>query len=92
MEREKLNYTPEEAREIIQDDHMNFRVISHELLSHSRWSLHYQTIVQRFADDKFFATTYSKGSTEQQDERPYENESPLFTEVFPVEKTVTVYE
>ena len=92
MERESLKFDAQEAREIIANDHTDFKVVQSTLLSHSRWSLHYETIVQRFSDGKYFSTCYQVGATEQQDERPYEYETPHFKEVFPTEKTVTVYE
>jgi hypothetical protein len=57
----------------------------------SRWSIHYERVFKY--DGKFYRTHYSVGATEQQDERPYEYEDDEIEceEVFPVEKTVTVY-
>jgi len=92
MERETLTFSSETAREIIFDDDEDFRLVETEQLTNSRWSLHYRTVVKRTADGKFFATVYSKGATEYQEERPFDNDPPVFTEVFPVEKTITVYE
>ena len=90
--KEKLELTPEKAREIIFGDDIDFDVIEDKIYSTSRWSLHYKVIVKRISDGKFFLSKYSKGATEGQEERPYEYNKPVFEEVFPVEKTITVYE
>ena len=42
--------------------------------------------------NKFFSVIYSVGATEQQDEQAFEYSDAKFTEVFPVEKTITIYE
>jgi hypothetical protein len=45
-------------------------------------------------EDKLYKTSYSTGATEYQDEDPYEYEDDVIEcpEVFPVEKTIIVYE
>lgn len=92
MEREKLRLTPEEAREILWNQNKNFKIIKNEIVDTSRWSVNYDLIVQRISDGKFFNDGYSKGATESQDEMSWEFTTPDFTEVFPVEKTIVVYE
>lgn len=91
-EREKLVLTPEEGRSIVYDDHDDFELISKEITDTSRWSIFYENIYKRISDGKFFKTNYSEGATECQDESPYEYDDAVFEEVFPVEKTVIVYE
>lgn len=91
-EREKLVLTPEEGRSIVYDDHDDFELISKEITDTSRWSIFYENIYKRISDGKFFKTNYSEGATEHQDESPYEYDDAVFEEVFPVEKTVIVYE
>jgi hypothetical protein len=92
MERETLNFSAQKARDIIFDDDEEFVVVETEQIGNSRWSLHYRAIVHRALDDKYFAVTYSKGATEQQEQRPFDDEPPVFTQVFPTIKTITVYE
>ncbi len=92
MAREQFIPTVQDAREIIFGDHLGFNLVSTEIIDHQRWSVHSEAIVQRIADSKFFRTRYSQGATESQDERPFEFETPVFTEVIPVQKTITVYE
>lgn len=57
-----------------------------------RWTI---TYVQVFSyEGKYYQMTYSEGSTEMQDEKPFEYEGDFIEcpEVKPVEKTVLVYE
>lgn len=92
MNREKLNLTKEQAREIIWDDNEDFIEIRNEIVDHGRWTVTYEIIVQRKSDGKYFRDEYRQGATENQDERPYEYTEPDFTEVFPVTKTYIDYE
>ena len=62
------------------------------IIGHRRWSLDYERV---FAyEGRFYLTVYSVGATERQEERPYEYEGNEIecVEVFPREKTITVYE
>jgi len=63
-----------------------------KIIGKGRWSVHYERVFKH--DGKFYATTYQMGATEGQDERPYEydDDEVECKEVFPVEKTITVYE
>ncbi len=90
--REKLILTKEQAKEIIYEDSDEYNVIEDEIDDTSRWSENHSIVIQRISDGKFFADTYSKGLTESQDERPYDNSDPDFVEVFPVERTIISYE
>ncbi len=90
--REKLNLTVEEARDLVYGDHPGFKEIENEIVDQTRWSIVHLCTVQRLSDGKFFQDSYSTGATEQQYERPFENDEPNFTEVFRVEKVTYVYE
>jgi hypothetical protein len=74
----------------------NFVSISEDIVNTSRWTVEYKQIF-KFTDEqgvaRFYKTYYSRGATEQQDERPYEFKNDLIecTEVVPVKKQVTVY-
>jgi len=105
--REILTVTPEEARDIVfeggygpwntdtRDDtpgYQSFKKISEEIVDHSRWAVGYHIIVQRENDGKFFSSSYKVGATESQDQSPYDYDTPVFKEVFRVEKTIITYE
>lgn len=62
-----------------------------KVIDTSRWSIHHERVFKY--DGKLYKTFYSRGSTESQDESPYEYENVEIEcdEVFAVEKTVTVY-
>lgn len=92
IEREKLNITKQQAREIIWGDSAEFEIISDDIIDNSRWSIIHEIVVKRIIDGKFFRDHYQRGSTEQQDESPYEYSEPDFREVFPKLKTITIYE
>jgi hypothetical protein len=92
MNREILNLTSEQGRDIVYGDDSNFVTIEDKIVGTRRWSIEYEIVVQRKSDGKYFKDGYRRGATESQDERPYEYLEPNFTEVFPVTKTYIVYE
>ena len=63
--REKLNLTKEQAREITWGDSEDFEIISDQIISNTRWSIHHWIIVKRKSDGKYFADRYSLGATER---------------------------
>lgn len=92
MEKTILKLTPEEGRSIVWDDHDDFEKVETNIVDVTRWSVVYENIYKQKSNGKFFRTSYSVGATESQDEQPYEYvKEAVFTEVFPVEKLVTVY-
>lgn len=61
-----------------------------EITDTTRWSTHHELIFKH--DGKLYSATYSRGATEQQDERPWDGEDEIeCTEVEAYEKTVTDY-
>lgn len=68
------------------------KTVEERITGHSRWSIHYETVFMH--DGRFYKTTYSRGATESQDERPYEYEPDEIEcpEVKAVEKVITVWE
>ena len=92
MNREKLNLTSEQGRDIVDGDDSNFVTIEDKIVGTRRWSDIYQIVVQRKTDGKYFKDGYCRGATESQDESPYEYSEPNFTEVFAVTKTYIDYE
>lgn len=90
-QREALALTRSEACDAKDGDNPQFKVISDEIIEHSRWSVLHWVVLQRISDGRFFADSYGVGATESQDERPWEYTAPDFREVFPVERTVVEY-
>lgn len=68
------------------------KTIYNRVTGTSRWSIDYERVFEH--EGKYYLTTYSVGATEQQDERAYEYDPDEIecVEVFPQERTVTVYE
>lgn len=66
--------------------------VVNQISDSSRWSIYYDRVIK--VDGKFYQANYSVGATEQQDERPYEYDGDEIEcrEVFPVQKTITIYE
>ena len=69
-----------------------FNTIERKITSIGRWSTHYRDIFEH--EGKFYETKFSRGSTEQQDESPYQYDPDEIEckEVFPIEKTIIVYQ
>lgn len=93
MEKQMLDITTEDAQALASKDYDEsiYNVISDDILGKTRWSYQRRLVVQTISDGRFWASVYSIGATESQDESPYEYGKPEFIEVFPVTKTVTVY-
>lgn len=65
-------------------------VVLDEIESQGRWETHHRLVFEY--DGKLYETNYSKGSTEYQDCRPWENETSVECwEVERYEKTITDY-
>ena len=69
-----------------------FKVIERKIIDHTRWSVISSIVVEK--DGKFYASSYSIGATESQDESPYENDGDQieFREVQKKEVLTIVYE
>jgi hypothetical protein len=91
MNKEKLNLTAEQGRDIIYKNDSNFEIIQNKIVGTRRWAIEYEIVVKRISDGKFFKDAYRRGATENQDERPYEYSEPNFMEVEPVETTIIEY-
>ena len=90
-EREVFKVEPRDAREIVSGDDERFKLIQEEIDGTSRWTVDYSVIVQRISDGKYFSSCYSCGATEMQEQLPYDNDEPEFTEVFKEEKVIEVF-
>lgn len=81
-----------EACNIATGRHENFEQIEEEIVDSGRWDVVYEVVVRRKSDGKYFASCFTKGATEMQDQSPYEYDERKFWEVVPKTKTITVYE
>lgn len=74
------------------DPPKGMEIIENRLVGRSRWALRYR-LVFKF-DEHFYESSYYIGATEQQDQRPYEDDLGMVEcpEVVPVQTTVTIYE
>ena len=68
------------------------RTVHLAIVDHRRWAVVYERIFEH--EGRFFKTRYNVGATESQDEQHYQYEPDEIecVEVFPVERTITVYE
>jgi hypothetical protein len=65
-------------------------ILRNEQIDNTRWSIVYELVFKH--DGKLYRTEYSRGATEQQDERPWQYDDEVeCTEVEAFEKTVTDY-
>jgi hypothetical protein len=87
-----MKFPKETLQELLSDKVDGFEVVEDKITYTSRWSIHYRLVFKH--DGKFYLTSYSVGATESQDESPFEYspDEVECKEVFPVEKTVIVYE
>lgn len=87
-----MKFPKETLREMLWDEVDGFEIIETEIVDTTRWSIIHSLVFKH--DGKFYATSYSVGATENQDESPFEYDPDEIEckEVFPVEKTIIVYE
>jgi len=81
------------SKEFLRDDRGNKETtVLDEIIDQTRWSTVNRRVFKH--EGKFYETVYSYGSTESQDESPYEYDEDEIEckEVFEVQKLVTVYE
>lgn len=72
-------------------DEDQVEVLEDEIMDHTRWSVVHSLIVR--IGDKFYQTSYSRGATESQDERPFEYDDEVeFVQVEQIEKVIKVWE
>jgi hypothetical protein len=90
---EKIELTVEAARDILEGyvEGDEYKTVLEKITGTRRWSTDYDLVIQRLSDGKLFMGWFSRGSTECQDERPWEYNKPEFIEVVAVERTVVDY-
>ena len=89
--KEKLVLEPEFARNLLDHcgEYEGYEEIERKISGTDLPNVEYEVVIQRLSDKKFFAGRYLYGQYED----PWKDEDEAeFTQVFPVEKTVIVYE
>lgn len=76
-----LIISKEEAEQIVNEDHENWQLISETIEGQSRWSTHYSGIFKHIPTNKHYEVSYSRGSTEQQDQDLFYEDNIDFFEV-----------
>ena len=88
-----MKTTPQDASDIVYDDHPDFETIEDKIIDTTRWDIVSTIVILEKATGKFFTVDYRTGATECQDTRPFDDMSEVdWQEVKPVEKMITVYE
>jgi len=91
MEKTTINLASDEIRDVIYGEADGFTLIESKVDGHWRHGSEEHAIVQRNSDKKFFRVNY-RDSVKDTMEWSDMNEGGTFSEVFPIEKTITVYE
>ena len=90
-----MKFKKQDLQNLVWDDHDNtvFEVIEDEQVDTTRWSTMHEMVFKFKYNGLFYATNYSQGATECQDERPYEDEDDEIEcyQVVPTEVKVIRY-
>ena len=91
-ERKTIKLTEEEFEDVEYNSD-KWKEISSKITGQSRWSTFYRCVVQNLETGEFYSYRMEHGSTEYQDYNHWDdNDTIELTQVFPVEKTIIVYE
>jgi hypothetical protein len=74
------------------DECEGYKVVERRICDTTRWSIISMLVIEK--DGKYYASSYSNGATEQQDESPfeYDKDEIEFKEVHKVVKIISVFE
>lgn len=88
----KKFFTRQELLDILYEDNEDSKIIKNEMYESGRWTTYYDFIFE--LDGKYYQTSYGRGSTECQDESPWEYDGDKIEciEVEPYEKVVIDYQ
>lgn len=84
-------FKKQDLLEVLDDYHETLKMVEDKIVDTRRWSVVHSLVFQD--GDKFYQTDYSVGSTEQQEEGPWEYEGDEIEcqEVYPDTVSITVY-
>ena len=84
-----MKLSPEDARDIVWDDHEDWERITTEITGQTRWEVWRSGVFKHIPTNKHYSVEWGVGATEMQDTQPFEYEKWVeFVEV--VEKEVMV--
>jgi len=86
-----MKLTRNEGQEVIYGDHADFEAVkgTEQIIDQRRWSTTSEGVFLHKPSGKHYLLSWSRGSTESQDESPFEYSDPDPIEVEPKEVTVT---
>ena len=88
-----MKISGKEAENIVCDGHEDFEMVEEEVVDTSRWSNHYSGVAKHLPSGKYYSLYWSVGATEQQCERPFEDEDEVvLVEVELVKVTIDSWE
>lgn len=94
MTQEKLKLTKDEGRLVIWNDHEDFQKVpgTQEIIDQRRWATVHAAIFKHLPTGHHYRLWWELGSTEMQEQEPFEYYDPELTPVQLVEKVVQVWE
>ncbi len=90
--RETIKLTPEQLCDVVYDDSMEFELIFHEITGTSRHGNYNESIIKRIFDNKYFKVKYEDSIKDNCSFLDMNRDTKTYTEVFPKEKTIIIYE
>ena len=69
--------TPEDARDIVWEDHEDWQKIRVDIVDSTRWSIVYEGVFLHIPSNKHYLLGWRKGATEMQEEQPFEYEDEV---------------
>jgi len=91
MEREKIKLTVSELQNAVYEDSDEFELIDSEITGTFRHGNDNTAIIKRLSDNKFFKVDY-RNSVKDECKFQDMNYDGEYSEVFPKEKTIIIYE
>lgn len=76
-----MQLTKAEARQVVRGDHLDWSPKDLKITGRHRWSLTYSGVFEHQPTGKHYRLRWNEAATELQDERPFDNTSPVLTEV-----------
>lgn len=73
----KITLSPEEAREIIWEEHKDWKKIEESITGQRRWVTEMSGIFHHLPTNKYYEFNWEVGSTEVQECRPYEDNTEV---------------
>lgn len=78
-----MTLTRQEARDVVYDDHNDWEKVkdTEKIVDQRRWTTMLEAVFLHKPTGKHYAIFWEVGSTEQQEQSPFEYDDPVLTEV-----------